>query len=52
MLCINCDHEIFNEKDELNYFLTSLHKRFDRSLYYKYNNNNINLNNLNKIFNY
>ena len=52
ILCHYCDYELFNDKDELNYYLTSLHKRYDRSLYYKYNINKINLNNINKIFDY
>ena len=52
MLCSVCDYEIFNDKQELNYYLASLHKRYDRGLYYKYKINNINLNNINKIFDY
>ena len=52
IFCQVCDYEIFNDKNELNYYLTTLHKRYDRGLYYKYTNNNINLNNINKIFDY
>ena len=52
MLCINCDYEIFNDKNEFNYSLASFNKRYDRGLYYKYTINNINLNNINKIFDY
>ena len=52
MLCVKCDYEIFNDENELNHYLASLHKRYDRSLYYKYTINNINLNNINKIFDY
>ena len=52
LLCINCDYEIFNDEDEFDYYLTSFHKRYDRSLYYRYKINNINLNNINKIFDY
>ena len=52
MLCANCDYDIFNDKNELNYYLASFHKRYDRSLYYKYTINNIDLNNINKIFDY
>ena len=36
MLCINCDYEIFNDKNELDYYLATFNKRYDRSLYYKY----------------
>ena len=50
MLCIICDFEILNDENEFDYYLTSFHKRYDRSLYYKYKINNINLNNINKIF--
>ena len=50
MLCQNCDYEIYNDRDELDYYIATLHKRYDRSLYYKYIINNINLNNINKIF--
>ena len=34
LLCHNCDYEIFNDKDELKYYLASLHKKYDRGLYY------------------
>ena len=50
MLCLDCDHEIFNDRDEFYYYITSLKKRYDRNLYYKYITNNVNLNNINKIF--
>ena len=36
ILCQVCDYDIFNDKNELNYFLASFHKRYDRSLNYKY----------------
>ena len=52
ILCQVCDYEIFNDKHELNYYLASFNKRYDRGLYYKYTINNINLNNINKIFDY
>ena len=52
MLCQVCDYEIFNDRDELDYYIASLHKRHDRNLYYNYSINNINLNNINKIFDY
>ena len=52
ILCQVCDYEIFNDKRELNHYLTSFHKRYDRGLYYKYTINNININNINKIFDY
>ena len=52
IFCQVCDYEILNDKDELNYYLATFHKRYDRSLYYKYTINNINLNNINKIFDY
>ena len=52
MLRINCDYEIFNDTNELKYYLASFHKRYDRSLYFKYTINNNNLNNINKVFDY
>ena len=52
ILCQVCDYEIFNDKQELKYYLASFNKRYDRGLYYKYTINNINLNNINKIFDY
>ena len=52
MLCVNCDFEIFNDEDEFNYYIASFHKRYDRGLNYKYKINIINLNNINKIFDY
>ena len=50
ILCHKCDYEILNDKDEFNYYIASFHKRYDRNLYYNYTINNINLNNINKIF--
>ena len=52
ILCEKCDYEIFNDKNELNFYLASFHKRYDRGLYYKYITNNIDLNNINKKFDY
>ena len=52
MLCVNCDYEIFDDKNELNHYLASFHKRYDRSLYYEYIVKNIYLNDINKIFDY
>ncbi len=52
ILCPNCDYEIFNDENELNYYIASLRKRYDRGLYYKYIINDVNLNNINKIFDY
>ena len=53
MLCQNCDYEIYNDRDELDNYIATLHKRYDRNLYYNYSiNNNINLNTINKIFDY
>ena len=52
ILCQVCDYKIFNDTNELNHYLASFHKRYDRSLYYKYTINNINLNNINKKFDY
>ena len=52
MLCQACDHEIFNDREELDYYIATLRKRHDRSLYYKYIINDVNLNNINKIFDY
>ena len=52
MLCPSCDYEIFNDNEELNHYLATLRKRHDRSLYYKYIINDVNLNNINKIYNY
>ena len=39
-------------KTNLIIIFASLHKRYDRGLYYKCTINNINLNNINKIFDY
>ena len=52
MLCQVCDYEMFNDKVELYNHFASLYKKYDRSLYYSYTINNINLNNINKIFDY
>ena len=52
MLCINCDYEIFNDKNEFNYYLATFNKRYDRGLYYRYIVKNIILNDINKIFDY
>ena len=52
MLCQVCNYEIFNEKDELYNYLVYFRKDYDRILFYKYTINNINLNNINKIFDY
>ena len=52
MFCQVCDYEIFNDKDELYNYLVYFNKRYDRGLDYKYNINNIDLNNINKIFDY
>ena len=52
LLCRKCDHEIFNDKEELNYYLVSFHKRYGRGMYYNYKIDNIDLNNINKIFDY
>ena len=43
---------MFINEDEFYYYITTGHKRYDRGLYYKYISNNINLNNINKIFDY
>ena len=52
ILCQVCDYEIFNDIEELIYYITALHKKHDRSLYFSYNINNIDLNNINKIYDY
>ena len=52
ILCPSCHHEIFNDKDQLNYYLAFFHKKYDRGIYYNYKIDNIDLNNINKIFNY
>ena len=52
ILCQVCDYETFNDKHELNYYLASFDKRYDRGLFYKHTINNINLNNIKKIFDY
>ena len=52
MLCQVCNYEIFIDKDELYNYIVYFRKDYDRSLYYKYTINNINLNNINKIFDY
>ena len=40
MVCVNCDYEILNDENEFDYYLASFHKRYDRSLNYKYKINN------------
>ena len=53
ILCPNCDHEAFNDKDELNHYLATFQKKHDRGLYYHYTiNDDVNLDNINKIFDY
>ena len=52
ILCQVCDYEIFNDREELEYYIASFRKRHDRGIYYKYIINNINLNNINKIYDY
>ena len=52
LLCRNCVYEIFNDQAELNYYLASFNKRYDRGIYYNYKIDNIDLNNINKIFDY
>ena len=52
ILCPNCDYEIFNDKNELIHYLATLQKKHDRRLYYDYIIENINLNDVDKIFNY
>ena len=52
ILCQYCDYELFINEDEFFYYITTGHKRYDRGLNYKYIFNNINLNNINKIFDY
>ena len=52
ILCQNCDYEILNDENELIYYIASLQKRYDRNLYFSYTINNIDLNDINKIFNY
>ena len=52
ILCQYCDYELFANEDEFYYYITTGHKRYDRGLYYKYIINNIDLNNINKIFDY
>ena len=52
ILCPSCDHEIFNDKNELNHYLASFHKKYDRGIYYNYKIDNIELNNTNKILDY
>ena len=49
LLCKVCDREIFENESELNKYLASLRKTYDRSLYKKSTINNINLNDINKI---
>ena len=52
MLCQVCNCELFNDRHILMIYLASFSSTHDRSLYYKYTINNINLNNINKIFDY
>ena len=52
LLCPKCDYEIFYDKDDFNYHLRTFQNRYDRSLYYNYFINNVNLNEFNKIIDY
>ena len=52
VLCPVCDYEIFNDQNEFNYYLISFPKRYDRGLYYRYIIKDVNLNNINKLFDY
>ena len=52
MLCQNCDYEIYNDRDEFDYYIATFRKRYDRNLYYKYIIKDVNLNNINKLFDY
>ena len=52
MLCQVCNYELYNDRDILMNYLASFSSTHDRSLSYKYTINNINLNNINKIFDY
>ena len=52
ILCRNCDYEIFNDIDELNHYLATFRKRYDRSLYYNYIIKNVDLDEIINIFNY
>ena len=49
LLCKVWDREIFEKESELNKYLATFRKTYDRSLYKKYTINNINLNELDKI---
>ena len=49
-VCMKCDYEIFHDENELNYYLATFRKKYDRGLYYKYIINDVNLDNINKIF--
>ena len=52
ILCPNCDYEIFNDENELNHYLATFQKKHDRGLYYNYIIKNINLIDVDKIFDY
>ena len=49
MLCKVCDFELFNDRDELEYYIRTLHKKWDRGLYFNYIIKDINLDTINKI---
>ena len=50
ILCKVCDFELFNDRDELEYYLRTLNKRWDRGLYFNYIIKDIKLDTINKIY--
>ena len=51
IFCKVCDFEIISDRNELEYYIRTLHKKWDRGLYYNYIIKDINLDNINKIYN-
>ena len=49
LLCSNCDYDILNDKIELNNYLLTQRKKNDKSIYKKYDIDNINLDEFDKI---
>ena len=51
LLCPICDYDILNDKNEFYEYLTTRRKKYDKNIYKKYDINNINLDDVDKILN-
>ena len=52
LLYRKCDRSVIDKELEYNKYIACLHKPDDKSLYIKYTNKNVNINEFDKIFNY